>query len=1030
VRASSPQAVPAIAKVSRPRLVDLERRARLFRRLDKLCRDHRALWIAAPAGFGKTSLLVSYLETKKLPALWFRVDPGDAEAADLFFYLRLAVEAFEHSPRAGLALPTFAPGADVAVFARRFFEALFARLPAGALVVFDDYYLARAGSSLELAIEKGIHAIPPRVNVVVLSRYGPPGILSRACVNGDVASLEAAELRLTERETAALAKRRGGCASAGSLKRIFEQTGGWAAGVTLLLRHDRSRVEGAIGDDVQPTFDYLATAVFADLSDDSRSVLLHSAWLPWFTAEQAAALSGVPRARAELQALHRAQLFVETHGTDAEAFRCHPLFRSFLRYQAERTFGDERWRALRRRGAGLLRAAGRDEDAFDLSSELGDHDECVSVVLGRAPALVQEGRLNVLERWLVALPPELVHGDGWLCYWRATCTLTTAPAESRARFERAFDAFLAARDGRGAYLAWAGAAHALAYDCRSFLPVKDWFGRLAEVEQFCPVFPAPDVGLQVASALLMGLTLVGADAATLDGWARRAMALAENESDRLVRVMTRSVLVLHYTLRGDVTRAAALAVEFGKETNDSSAGLLARIAAYGATTLLAFFHGHPEAGLRAAHDGVRLMAGRPAPMWSSTMLVFGSTCALEQNDLASVLAFKETMAEIAQSGTTFEVASYHAICGMEAMLRKDLGGVRAAIELSYDGVRAMGFVYGQGCALSILAYTGFELGYAESARDALAAMRCLELEQHDVVIAYMRLLVEADRAHKDGARAQAAAALAEAFAIGKKWQIFGSSVPTDAELAELCRLSLEEGIEVEHVRTLVHRRKLVPLKPPLDVRDWPWPVTIRALGPLEIVLDNDEFAGFGRAKMPPLLLLSIVAHTVSGRGVAIERLVSELWPDADGDLGLHSFEVTLLRLRKALGALGKAVKVEGGRLSLDASLVWTDLLAIGAVLGEIERLDDGGRTGAARPTALAERLIELYVAPFGCDTELPPSLLGFRGRTHARVLAACERLARRLRALGELALERRLRARLSEADVEASAPLGAARSTP
>jgi hypothetical protein len=94
--------------------MDLQPRPRLFRRLDALRRSHPVSWVAAPAGSGKTSLLVSYIEARKLQSIWYRVDEGDTDAADLFFYMRSALEVFEHSRRAGAELPSFSAKADVA----------------------------------------------------------------------------------------------------------------------------------------------------------------------------------------------------------------------------------------------------------------------------------------------------------------------------------------------------------------------------------------------------------------------------------------------------------------------------------------------------------------------------------------------------------------------------------------------------------------------------------------------------------------------------------------------------------------------------------------------------------------------------------------------------------------------------------------------------------------------------------------------------------------------------------------------------
>ena len=80
-----------LAKLSRPRLYDALPRNRLFRLLDEA--RPSVIWVAAPPGAGKTTLVASYLESRKLPGIWYQVDSGDADPATFFYYLGLAASS-------------------------------------------------------------------------------------------------------------------------------------------------------------------------------------------------------------------------------------------------------------------------------------------------------------------------------------------------------------------------------------------------------------------------------------------------------------------------------------------------------------------------------------------------------------------------------------------------------------------------------------------------------------------------------------------------------------------------------------------------------------------------------------------------------------------------------------------------------------------------------------------------------------------------------------------------------------------------
>src|SRR5688500_12551684 len=127
------------AKISAPHFIESYRRARLFKVFDR-ARQKRVIFVAAPAGAGKTCLVASYLAARRLPALWYNVDARDADVANLFEFLSMAASASDR--RQKLHLPTFraeneaGPGA----FARTFFEALCQKRPVPSAIVFDDYH--------------------------------------------------------------------------------------------------------------------------------------------------------------------------------------------------------------------------------------------------------------------------------------------------------------------------------------------------------------------------------------------------------------------------------------------------------------------------------------------------------------------------------------------------------------------------------------------------------------------------------------------------------------------------------------------------------------------------------------------------------------------------------------------------------------------------------------------------------------------------------------------------------------------------
>ena len=72
----------ALAKVTRPTLSDIFPRKRLFDLLNDL-RKRPILWVSGPPGSGKTTLIGSYIETLKIPCLWYKLDESDSDPAPM-----------------------------------------------------------------------------------------------------------------------------------------------------------------------------------------------------------------------------------------------------------------------------------------------------------------------------------------------------------------------------------------------------------------------------------------------------------------------------------------------------------------------------------------------------------------------------------------------------------------------------------------------------------------------------------------------------------------------------------------------------------------------------------------------------------------------------------------------------------------------------------------------------------------------------------------------------------------------------------
>src|SRR5512139_3618012 len=219
-----------------------------------------------PPGCGKTALISSYVESRRIPCIWYKVDKADADLSTFFYYLGLAVA--KAAPRKRKRLPLLTPErmSGLSVFAQRYFEDLSSLLPVPSMLVLDDCHRMREDPVFFEMLREGIARLAPGIGAILVSRSDPHPSFARYRANRLMEAFGWDDLRLTIEEAAGIVKlQRKERPSSGLVKDLFERTDGWAAGLVLLLeRTDRERVAPrTIGRQVPAEIiDYFGSEIF------------------------------------------------------------------------------------------------------------------------------------------------------------------------------------------------------------------------------------------------------------------------------------------------------------------------------------------------------------------------------------------------------------------------------------------------------------------------------------------------------------------------------------------------------------------------------------------------------------------------------------------------------------------------------------------------------------------------------------------------------------------------------------------------
>jgi ATP/maltotriose-dependent transcriptional regulator MalT/DNA-binding SARP family transcriptional activator len=988
---------PALAKLTRPKLYDALPRPRLFSLLDEAA-TRPIVWVCAPPGAGKTTLVASYLEARDLRHVWYQADIGDTDPATFVHYMRTAAQQI--AGRAGASLPVYSPEPhqNLARFARSFFRDFFSVLPHPCTVVFDNFQEMRVRTEGRAAFAQGLEEIPEGISLIVVSRTDPPPEFARLVASRRIARIDEAELRCTAKEAEAILGSQH--LAREDLQRIHRQSDGWVAALVLMREHLSRRgatLDESLGEGKDAIFQYFAGEIFSGAKKENQRILMLTAIPPSITASEAVTLTGNEEAPRLLEYLFRRHLFTDRRRGEETSYHYHALFREFLLEELRKRLPSAEQRKARVHAAELLAKRGQVSDALGLFRDAGEWEAMRSLIRTHALEWARQGRAPTLSDWIEALPASMRESDPWLEYWFGRAWIFVQPQRGRPALERAFDAFRAGGDLRGQALALSTIVTGYYYEWANFAPLDRWlpeFERLLGGEQAADLDRESE--LRARAAWLIALLLRKPEDENLERCAQRLDQLIDGESDLNVRVMAASTLFNYINWKTEGESAAALVARIEPILGNAEVTPLMQV---WWRTHLSFWH--YIMGRYGESTAVMTDARAIAERFGLEAYLFEidhaeASALINKGDHAAAKARVDVMERGLSPTRRMHWPYFH---HLRSMLEQRLGQGAAAAE---DAERAVALARDLSIPALQMPHFLARLAQARAAiGDRDAAMRAIDeaialappFERREFEQRRDLLQIEADINAGETQRASAglASVLAEYRARGQF--VFMRSRPDLA--ARLANFALQHGIESGFVLALIVRNALTA---PADAGSaWPFRLRVRVLGGFELVRDGQPMRFTGKAQQRPLDLLKLVV-ALGGDNVDISQLMAALWPDADGASAKASFDMALLRLRKLL-EVDNAVVLAAGKLSLARSLAWTDVWALEAALEAAQQSIDGEGTGLATPGA-ARRLLDAYSGPLlGADEN--PWIAKPRDALRAQFVRALVRLGDRLERQGD-----------------------------
>jgi ATP/maltotriose-dependent transcriptional regulator MalT/DNA-binding SARP family transcriptional activator len=421
---NQPESVPYPAKLTLPP----PRSAIIHRdRLIDLLATHtsrRVTVVSAPAGYGKTTLLLDFAQGSRATVCWYALDERDRDLRTFLGYWvacgRVCFPSFGDQVKEALD-----GGEEIG--RERWVDLMVAAIEEvdePFLLVLDDFHhLDEATPDLQQVLEGLTYRLPAHCHVVLSTRTQPNvSVLPLMTVRQEVARLEAADFAFTCEEVAQLYREvLDKEILPDDAQHLADVTEGWAA--ALILMADKAEVartsislEQLKGSDT--LFQYINLEQFSAQPKEVQEFLTGSAVPRTMDAKWLNELLQIDSSEDKLNLLERRNLFLVREGVDPQRYRYHHLFRAFL-VSRLRAHEPQRFTDLNQSAAAMCERDRQWEEAVYHLLQAGAWDRIVQVTERVGRDLFEQGKWDTLADWLEAIPAEELDAQPKLVLWKA-----------------------------------------------------------------------------------------------------------------------------------------------------------------------------------------------------------------------------------------------------------------------------------------------------------------------------------------------------------------------------------------------------------------------------------------------------------------------------------------------------------------------------------------------------------------------------------------------------------------------------------
>ena len=397
--------------ITRPRLIEA-----LYDLLDK-----KLMLISAPAGYGKTSLLIDLVSQSEIPVCWLSLDLLDQEPQRFLSYFVACIS--ERFPAFGIesfaALQNFSSVAnDTERLVITLTNEILFNVPEHFAIVLDDYHFINSVPEIQNFINRFSQLASENCHLILVSRTLPflPD-LHLLAAREQVGGISFEDLAFLPEEIQIFFKQNSSeKLSLEDANKLAKETEGWVTSLTLsrLSRIGVQSYKGSFGARTGvEVFDYFAREILekqpadireflrlTSLFDEIETDLCHQVLAPLLKEHSQGW-------KALFETVQKSSLFVIPLGREGKSFRYHHLFQDFLQADLQATDPHLAYEVMSRLAQRYVEQH-EWEKAHFIYESIGDQDALIALIEQAGAYFIRNGRVVTLGNWLEHLPVSLL----------------------------------------------------------------------------------------------------------------------------------------------------------------------------------------------------------------------------------------------------------------------------------------------------------------------------------------------------------------------------------------------------------------------------------------------------------------------------------------------------------------------------------------------------------------------------------------------------------------------------------------------